>query len=121
MGLMALAMTGCATAQSPVTGFLYSDVKGPIGATTAYGGTARGEACATSILGVYASGDASIEAAKKAGGIMQVVTIDHQTNSILGVYAKYCTVVYGKKGGSAARAKPAPAPAQAPGNAGEEG
>jgi hypothetical protein len=107
-GALAASLTGCATAHSPVTGFWYTNVKGGIQATEAYGGTARGEACASSILGVVATGDASIDTAKKAGGIAQVVAIDHTSNSILGVYAKYCTVVYGKRGASAAPAKTAP-------------
>lgn len=101
LGLTGMGMTGCATARAPVNGVFYSDVKGPIMATTAFGGTATGEACATSILGVYASGDASIDAAKKAGGIAQVVAVDQHTSNILGFYAKYCTVVYGKRGGAA--------------------
>lgn len=101
-GLVAMAMLGCATAQSPVNGLLWQDVKGGVMATEAYGGTAKGEACASSILGIVATGDASINTAKKNGGIVQVVAIDHTSNNILGFYAKYCTVVYGKKGGGAA-------------------
>ncbi len=61
-----------------------------------------GEACATSILGVVATGDASIDTAKKNGGVAQVTAVDHHTKSILGVYAKFCTIVYGKKGASSA-------------------
>lgn len=112
-GLFSIALSGCATAHSPVSGVLWTDVKGGVAATEAYGGTARGEACATSILGAIATGDASIDTAKKAGGIAQVVTIDHVTTNMLGIYAKYCTVVYGKRGATPA-AKPAPAPAPAP-------
>jgi hypothetical protein len=91
-------LVGCATAQSPVPGMWYTDVKGPVAATPAHGGTAQGESCATSILGLIATGDASIETAKKNGGIAQVTAIDHKSNSILGFYAKFCTVVYGKRG-----------------------
>lgn len=103
MATIALALTGltgCAMAQAPVNGFLYSDVKHPGLATEAYGGTAMGESCASSILGLVATGDASIDAAKKAGGVAQVVAVDHTSSNILGFYAKYCTQVYGKSGGS---------------------
>lgn len=110
-GVLSTTLVGCATAHSPVSGFWYTNVKGGIQATEAYGGTARGESCASSILGIVATGDASIDTAKKAGGIAQVVAVDHTSNSILGVYAKYCTVVYGKRGASAAPAKSA-APAE---------
>lgn len=95
--LSALAMfaMGCAAAHSPVTGFLYTDVKGPINAQ-AGSGTKTGEACVTSILGWVATGDASINAAKKAGGISDVTAVDHSSTSILGLYAKFCTQVTGK-------------------------
>lgn len=95
-------MMGCASASSPVSGAWYTDVKGPITVTDAYGGTAMGQACATSILGLVATGDASLETAKKNGGVAQVTAVDHTSNSILGFYAKFCTVVYGKKGASSA-------------------
>jgi hypothetical protein len=105
-GVIAFSMLGCAMAQSPVNGFLYSDVKHPGVATEAYGGSARGEACATSILGLIANGDASIDSAKKNGMVMQVTAVDHSSSNILGFYAKYCTIVYGKKGtGASAPAK----------------
>lgn len=94
-------LAACATASSPVSGAWYTDVKGPVGVTSAFGGNAEGQACATSLLGLIATGDASIEAAKKAGGIAQVVSIDHTSSNLLGLYAKYCLVVRGKKGGPA--------------------
>jgi hypothetical protein len=101
-----LGLAGCATVQSPV-----NDVKSGVMATEAYGGSAHGEACATSILGIFASGDASIDAAKKSGNIAQVTVIDHSANNILGLYAKYCTIVYGKKSSSGGSAAPAAKPA----------
>jgi hypothetical protein len=109
-GMVAAGLVGCATAQSPVPGMWYSDVRGPVMATDAHGGTAKGEACANSILGLVATGDASIDTAKKNGGIAQVVAIDHHSTSILGVMATYCTIVYGKRGGGGSkRAQPAAA------------
>lgn len=102
LGLVASYLMGCASAMSPVSGAWYTDVKGPIGVTDAYGGTAMGEACASSILGLIATGDASLDAAKKAGGVAQVTVVDHHSTSILGFFAKFCTVVYGKKGAAGA-------------------
>src|ERR1700710_495047 len=109
ISVYALAFIGCASAQSPVNGAFFTDVKSGQGATEAYGGTARGEACAASYLGVVALGDATIDTAKKNGGIAQVTAVDHTANSILGLWAKYCTVVYGKKAASGAPASAAPA------------
>lgn len=104
-------MTGCASVQSPVGGALYLDAKGPITATTLPVGSVKGEACATTILGMVGTGDASIKAAMMAGGISKVAAVDHSSWAILGVFGKYCTVVYGTKGGVAKAAKKAPAPA----------
>jgi TRL-like protein family len=56
-----------------------------------------GEACATGILGLAAWGDASVDAAKKAGGISEVSSVELRNFSILGaVYSVGCTVVHGK-------------------------
>ena len=78
-----------------LTGFLYSGYKmgGAVGPGT---GTKSAEACASSILGIFASGDASITAAKAAGGITQVTHVDHSVTNILGIYASTCTIVVGQ-------------------------
>lgn len=75
-------------------GFIYSGYKsaGAVGTAPA---TKRGEACASSILGAIATGDASIEEAKRDGGITQVAFVDHDQFSILGLYATSCTIVHG--------------------------
>jgi hypothetical protein len=90
-----LTVTGCQPVHAPLMGVLYLDVKGPITATAA-GGTREGKACAQSILGMVATGDASIDAAKKAGGITEVSSVDHSSNSVLGITAEFCTIVHGK-------------------------
>ncbi len=91
------ALNGCAMANggdAMAMGTIYSGYKssGAIG-TGAPGKT--GEACISSILGVVATGDASVEAAKKAGGITAVAHVDHEQFSVLGVYATSCTIVHG--------------------------
>lgn len=97
LSLAAFLITGCATSnRQPVTGFLYSDVKGPEHATDNVAAPKTGEACAQSILGWFATGDASIEAARRNGGITTVAYVDNYTNSYVGVYAKYCVRVHGK-------------------------
>jgi hypothetical protein len=89
---------GCAMAtggEGSVTGFVYSGYKmgGVVGPGT---GTKTGQACATSILGWIATGDASIAAAKAAGGITQVAHVDHDITNVLGIYASSCTTVVGQ-------------------------
>jgi hypothetical protein len=60
-----------------------------------------GEACASSILGIIATGDASIKAASRGKDVMHV---DHTGFSILGLYGKHCTVAYGAGGAAPAAA-----------------
>ena len=92
----AATLSGCASASAPLTGILYSDVNYPITATASESGSKTGEASATSILGIYASGDASVAEAAKNGGISKVKTVDVKATSILGIYAKYTVVVTGE-------------------------
>ncbi|MDF2446360.1 MAG: uncharacterized protein K0S46_1596 [Moraxellaceae bacterium] len=86
---------GCAVVASPTTGALYTKVQGPITTGTGTTSAKSGQACATNILGLIATGDASVDAAKKAGGISTVASVDHDSMSILGLYATFCTVVKG--------------------------
>lgn len=89
-------VTGCAYAVSPVLGGWYTDVKAPMGATSNEGSSKMGEGTATSILGIIATGDASIATAAKNAGIKKIHHVDYQTMSILGIYAKFTVKVYGE-------------------------
>ncbi len=55
----------------------------------------RGEAKAAGIL-FFATGDASIQTAMKAGGITRVHHIDYDVKNILYVYSEVITIVYGE-------------------------
>ena len=59
-------------------------------------GSKEGKACAQSILGLVAQGDASIKAAAAEGGITKVSSVDHYTRNMLGVIGEYCTIVRGQ-------------------------
>ena len=84
---------GCATA-TPVGG-LFTDMTLPLMATSAGAGTKVGTAECTSLLGLLATGDCSIEAAKANGGITTVSHVDWKANNILGLFGNYTTTVYG--------------------------
>ncbi len=92
----ALFMSSCATVSSPLSGVIFTDVKSPIAATGNANSTKVGKAEATSILGIAATGDASIEAAAKSAGITKIHHVDAHSTSILGVYATYTVYVYGE-------------------------
>lgn len=96
---LAVSLQGCATfaftGQGTAVGFIYTDTTTPHHVTENNLGNKKGEACATSILGIVTTGDASIRAAANAGAIKEISAIDTSFRNILGVYAKYCTVVSG--------------------------
>ena len=94
--LVATLLSGCATAVSPVTGSLYTNVRAPLLVTDSSDKPTKvGRATMRSILGIYAVGDASVEAAVKNAGITRIHHVDYQTQSILGVMADFTVIVYG--------------------------
>lgn len=95
LALAAATLGGCAVVASPTTGLLYTKVQGPIVTGNGTNTSKTGQACATNILGLISTGDASIDAAKKAGSIKDVASVDHDSTSILGLYGTFCTVVKG--------------------------
>lgn len=92
----ALTLSSCAMVTSPLTGGVYTDVKSPVMATGNATSTKVGTAEASSILGIIATGDASIEAAAKSAGITKIHHVDQGGKSIIGVFAKYTVYVYGE-------------------------
>lgn len=91
-----LLLSSCAASKSPLTGFWYTDVKAPLAATSNSGSSKVGSASAKSILGIVATGDASIDAAAKSAGITKIHHVDEQATSILGIIATYKVYVYGE-------------------------
>jgi hypothetical protein len=84
-------------------GFLFTSVQEPHAMSDAEvtgagkSGDKTGDACAMGILGLVAFGDASTDAAKKAGGITDVHSVEYKQFSILHfVFMQGCTIVHGK-------------------------
>jgi TRL-like protein family len=80
---------------SPALGTTYNETKFGNIATAETATSKEGKACATSILGAVAQGDASIMAAKANGGVTKVTSVDHSAKSILGIWGEWCTIVKG--------------------------
>ena len=57
--------------------------------------TKVGTATVTSVLG-FGSGDATIKAAMKNGGITKIDHVEYESTNVLGVYAKLTVIVYGE-------------------------
>jgi hypothetical protein len=64
-----IMLTGCQPVASPLMGIIFNDTKFGYMATPNAAVTKEGKACAQTILGLVATGDASISAAKAAGGV----------------------------------------------------
>ncbi len=95
IALISLSLSGCQIVASPLAGGIYNETKYGFDATDEAGASKEGKACATSILGWVATGDASIHAAKTAGGITKVASVDHSAKNIVGVFGEWCTIVRG--------------------------
>ncbi|MDH4244082.1 MAG: TRL-like family protein [Nitrospira sp.] len=93
--LIGLTSAGCQIVASPLAGGIYNETKYGDVATDAAAAGKEGKACATSILGWVATGDASVQAAKSAGGITTVASVDHSAKNILGIFGEWCTIVRG--------------------------
>ncbi|MFO7821664.1 MAG: TRL-like family protein [Lentisphaeria bacterium] len=95
LGILALFVSGCATPYP--YGALLTEVKFPVAATN-NGVTSekKGVSESTSILGLVATGDASIQAAARNGGIKEISHVDYEARNILGLIGEYTTTVYGE-------------------------
>ena len=92
----ALGLTGChAVGLGPVVAPVTINMKGPVSARPATGSPKIGRVEAWGVL-LFATGDASISAAMDNGGITRIHHVDHETLNILGIYARYTTIVYGE-------------------------
>ena len=93
--IMGVLLSGCATPY-PI-GIVYTELQMPFNAVTdedvAY--TKVGTAQAVSILGLVATGDASLRAAVRDGKISKIKYVDYSARNILGFYGEYTTTVYG--------------------------
>jgi hypothetical protein len=103
---LCLLMTGCVANMFPggptPTGILVSTVRSPAqNLTVATDASARGTKCgsssASAVFGLFAFGDASVDAAMKRAGITKVHHVDHEVNLVLlGLFISSRTLVYGE-------------------------
>jgi hypothetical protein len=102
LGLVVLAagLNGCMIVDSPIKGVLGTEVIWGDMATGESGSSIpaaskEGKACAESILGLLARGDASVRAAKENGKITEVTSVDHSARNFLNIVGEWCTIVKG--------------------------
>ena len=94
-----LLVSACMIVDAPIRGVVGTEVIWGDVATAEpgkpYAGK-EGKACAESILGLIAKGDASVRAAKANGGITEVSSVDHSARNFFGIVGEWCTLVRGK-------------------------
>ena len=97
LGAGLVAVTGCVGPMGSIGGVggsLFTDVSGPISATSNAAGTKMGQATSTGILG-FATGDSSIKTAAANGGISTISHVDYHVQNILSIWQKTTVTVYG--------------------------
>jgi TRL-like protein family len=95
-----VGLCGCMIVESPIRGVVGTEVIwGDVAVGTPSSPTAgtmkEGKACAESILGLIARGDAGVRAAKANGGISEVTNIEHSARNFFGIVGEWCTLVRG--------------------------
>jgi len=89
----AFILSGCVT--SPVPALVQNDVRFPGEVVSNNVPMMKeGRASCSSILGLYSSGDCSVEAAARNGGITRIHSYDYIVDDYI-VYGTLTTVVYG--------------------------
>ena len=92
---LALVFLGGCSSKAGLVGAIYAGYTEGL-TSTAQVSVKKGESCAMSILGLLAIGDASIDTARRAGGIRSISSVDEQYTNVIGIYASKCTIVRGK-------------------------
>ena len=98
VGALALLLTGCVAPMGPAggaVGAIYTDVSGPLLATSNSGASKVGQATSKGVICV-ATGDCSIKAACANGGITKISHVDYHVTSVLGLYVETTVTVYGE-------------------------
>lgn len=98
--VLMFGLGGCMIVQSPIQGMLgteviWGDVATAEAGSAKAGSSKEGKACAQSILGLLARGDASVRAAKENGNITEVTVVDHSARNFLNIVGEWCTIVRG--------------------------
>ena len=94
---LALWVLGCVSA--PGSGLLATKIRGPIAAATDAPppeNLKMGVAESYMAFGLFAHGDASIQAAMEAGDITRIHHVDYEYKNTLGLFSVYSTIVYGE-------------------------
>src|SRR3954453_3131501 len=87
-----VCFSGCVSMRQPMPGLIYSDTSAGESTTGNSAGNRVGEACSQSYFGLVSPGDATVEAARRNGGITMISSVDETFKNYFFFYGKYCTV-----------------------------
>ena len=93
------SVMGCSLpSHAPVMGVWSTSVSAPlaVGSGMNKPDLKVGTASATSVLGLFASGNASIRAACQSAGIQKIHYVDYHNRSFFGLFTTYTVYVYGE-------------------------
>lgn len=94
---LAMGMAGCLSAPFQPPSGLVAVTKAPLSTEGNWEvGPRRGEASSTSVLGLYASGDCSIAAAARNGGLKKIGHVDYEYVNVVGIWQQATVIVYGE-------------------------
>ena len=85
---------GCAPYSPVGAGALFTNVTGPLEATSNSESTKIGKATCVNVLAIVAVGDCGIEA-ERAGGIKEVVSVDGTSTTVWYFFSSFTTIVRG--------------------------
>ena len=98
VGVLAGCAGGVWAPVIPPGAWVYTNTKAPldVDVENTVIGKRHGEASTMNVLGLVAWGDGSVRAAARDGNITKVQHLDYQQLSVLGVFSRYTTIVYGE-------------------------
>jgi hypothetical protein len=91
------SLAGCAYwPRAGINGVFYANTTSPVTVSAPEEPTKKGRACSSGVLGLYGSGDSTIDTAKKMGGITKIAYVEEEFHHVfLGFYSRYCVIVSG--------------------------
>ena len=100
LAAMTMMLAGCGyrAPVMPPQGGMFSSFSAPldIDADQTPVGARMGESSSMSILGLFAFGDASVDAAARNGNLQRIQYLDYHYLNILGLYQEFTTRAYGE-------------------------
>ena len=95
--LLAIGVAGCLSAPFQPPSGVVSATTAPLSTEGNWDvGSKRGTSSSFSVLGLYASGDCSIAAAARNGGLKKIGHVDYEYVNVIGIWQKATVIAYGE-------------------------